>query len=152
MFIPSEILSIHVWLRRDLGQSPMTGLLGTTLQWVFFKGITDEGLFHYSCTVSAAHGEEANDDAVLRTLLLRELCMLDAALLESDIIRILPIREKRATFVPKPGLEQWRPISATAIQGFFLAGDWTDTGLPATIEGAVRSGFIAAECVTLKDE
>jgi uncharacterized protein with NAD-binding domain and iron-sulfur cluster len=146
-FIPSEILSIHVWLQRDLGRTPMTGLLGGTLQWVFFKGKTDDGLFHYSCTVSAAHGDGSSNDGVLREQLLRELQMLDAELRDNDIIRILPIREKRATFVPKPGLEEMRPKSGTPIHGFFLAGDWTDTGLPATIEGAVRSGFSAAALV-----
>jgi squalene-associated FAD-dependent desaturase len=146
-FSPSEILSVHVWTRRDLGRAPMTGLLGTTLQWVFFKGETGPGEFHYSCTVSAAAGDETSDEPALRRLLLRELQLLDPALRDDDITRILPIREKRATFVPKPGLDALRPGTRTAVAGLFLAGDWTDTGLPATIEGAIRSGNTAAEGV-----
>lgn len=146
-FVPSEILSIHVWLRRDVGTSPMTGLLGTTLQWVFFKGRTEEGLFHYSCTVSGASGDETTDRGKLRELLLRELALLAPGLRDEDIVRILPIREKRATFVPSPGIEGSRPVPRSAIPGLYLAGDWTATGLPATIEGAVRSGLAAAQAV-----
>jgi squalene-associated FAD-dependent desaturase len=146
-FTPSEILSLHVWIRRSLGDSPMTGLLGTSVQWVFFKGRTSEGLFHYSCTISSARGDETGDRAALRALLLRELRLLDAGLCDDDIARILPIREKRATFIPRPGLEGHRPVTRTSVPGLFLAGDWTATGLPATIEGAIRSGFAAADSV-----
>jgi hydroxysqualene dehydroxylase len=143
-FCPSEILSVHVWTRRDLGRAPMTGLLGTSLQWVFFKGQTADGAFHYSCTISSARGDESTDASVLRATLLRELALLSDSFVDDDIIRILPIREKRATFVPKAGLEALRPHPRTQIAGLYLAGDWTATGLPATIEGAVRSGFRAA--------
>ena len=146
-FVPSEILSVHVWLRRNLGPAPMTGLLGTKLQWVFTKGETEPGLFHYSCTVSSAKGDETSDEAALRAMLVRELRLLDAELRDEDIVRLLPIREKRATFVPAPGLESLRPKARTPFSGLYLAGDWIDTGLPATIEGAVRSGFIAAEAI-----
>lgn len=146
-FRPSEILSVHVWLRRDLGPAPMTGLLGTTLQWVFSKGETEPGVFHYSCTVSSARGDETDDERALHAMLVRELRLLDAELRDEDILRLLPIREKRATFVPRPGLEALRPKARTSISGFYLAGDWTDTRFPATIEGAVRSGFIAADAI-----
>ncbi|MBE0644284.1 MAG: FAD-dependent oxidoreductase [Bacteroidetes bacterium] len=152
MYTPSEILSIHVWTSRDLGRAPMTGLLGTTLQWVFFKGETASGVYHYSCTISAACGDETADEAALRAMLLRELRLLDGELRDEDLIRILPVREKRATFVPRPGLEAQRPSSRTAVAGLFLAGDWTDTGLPATIEGAIRSGFAAADAVNASGE
>ncbi|MBR9974462.1 MAG: hydroxysqualene dehydroxylase HpnE [Bacteroidetes bacterium] len=146
-FIPSEILSVHVWLRRSAGTSPMTGLLGTTLQWVFFKGKTAEGQYHYSCTVSGAEGHETTHRDALRRLVLRELALLAPGLVDGDIIRILPIREKRATFVPAPGIERMRPQARTGVRGLYLAGDWTATGLPATIEGAVRSANSAVEAV-----
>ncbi len=144
-FAPSEILSIHIWCARDLGGAPMTGMLGTTLQWVFFKGKTGSSEFHYSCTVSAARGDETADETAMRTMLLQELRLLDAGLRDEEILRILPIREKRATFTPAPGLDPFRPGPRTSINGLLLAGDWTATGLPATIEGAIRSGQTAAD-------
>jgi zeta-carotene desaturase len=58
------------------------------------------------------------------------------------------VKEIRATFSAAPGLEQQRPVSRTAIPNLFLAGDWTRSGWPATMEGAVRSGYLAAEAVT----
>lgn len=146
-FTPSEILSIHVWTTRTLGEAPMTGLLGTTLQWVFYKGRSRDQSWHYSCTVSAANGQETSDPVALRALVLCELRLLNPELTADDILHILPVREKRATFVPAPGMEKFRPLPETSVQGLFFAGDATATGLPATIEGAVRSGFAAAEAV-----
>jgi uncharacterized protein with NAD-binding domain and iron-sulfur cluster len=61
------------------------------------------------------------------------------------VIHSLVIKEKRATFSPKVGLEQFRPQHKTTVQNLFLAGDWTDTKLPATIEGAVQSGYGCAD-------
>ena len=58
------------------------------------------------------------------------------------------VKEIRATFSAKPGLEAHRPVSRTSIANLFLAGDWTRSGWPATMEGAVRSGYLAAEAVT----
>jgi zeta-carotene desaturase len=57
------------------------------------------------------------------------------------------IKEVRATFSPEPGVDRWRPLQETALKNLFLAGDWTRTGWPATMEGAVRSGYLAAEAV-----
>jgi uncharacterized protein with NAD-binding domain and iron-sulfur cluster len=63
------------------------------------------------------------------------------------VVRSVVIKEKRATFTPSPGLEKFRPSVRTAYKNLFLAGDWTATGLPATIEGAILSGKTAAETV-----
>ena len=65
----------------------------------------------------------------------------------ASVIHSLIIKEKRATFSPFVGMEQHRPSNITSLKNLFLAGDWTDTKLPATIEGAVQSGFSAAEFV-----
>ena len=144
-FLPSPIVSVHVWLRGKLDAGPMTGLLDTTLQWVFDKGENGDGSRHYSCTISAAAGRVVDmGEEELRALLLRELRLLRADLGEEDILRVLPVREKRATFLPLPGMERLRPAARSGMPGLYLAGDWTATGLPATIEGAVRSGYAAA--------
>ena len=63
------------------------------------------------------------------------------------LVRSRVITEHSATFVPSPGIDRHRPGPKTAIANLFLAGDWTDTGWPATMEGAVRSGFIAADAL-----
>jgi uncharacterized protein with NAD-binding domain and iron-sulfur cluster len=57
------------------------------------------------------------------------------------------IKEINATFSPEPGVDRWRPVQESPVQGLFLAGDWTRTGWPATMEGAVRSGYLAAEAL-----
>ena len=69
------------------------------------------------------------------------------AMSAAAVTRSLVIREPDATFASDPEAETLRPGTTTPIKGLFLAGDWTDTGLPATIEGAVRSGFAAARAV-----
>jgi len=57
------------------------------------------------------------------------------------------IRENAATFSPEPGCDAWRPDARTPLSNFFLAGDWTQTGWPATMESAVRSGYRAAGAI-----
>jgi zeta-carotene desaturase len=146
-FVPSEILSLHFWSRRDLGLPPMTGLLETALHWIFAKGQDADGSYRYSATISAVPESVPRDDDALRTILLRELRLAMPDLTEEDILRLQAIREKRATFLPRPGLEPFRPHTRSAVPGLYLAGDWTATGLPATIESAVRSGFAAGDAV-----
>jgi zeta-carotene desaturase len=62
-------------------------------------------------------------------------------------VKATVIKEAAATFSPEPGVDRWRPSQETSIRKLFLAGDWTATGWPATMEGAVRSGYLAAEAV-----
>ncbi|HET7259819.1 MAG TPA: FAD-dependent oxidoreductase, partial [Candidatus Acidoferrum sp.] len=64
---------------------------------------------------------------------------------DAQLLKATVIKEAAATFSPEPGVDRWRPAQATQIPGLFLAGDWTQTGWPATMEGAVRSGYLAAE-------
>jgi uncharacterized protein with NAD-binding domain and iron-sulfur cluster len=66
---------------------------------------------------------------------------------EAKLLKAHVVKEQRATFSGAPETEQLRPVAATAIPNVFLAGDWTRTGWPATMEGAVRSGYLAAEAV-----
>ncbi|MCB2205935.1 hydroxysqualene dehydroxylase HpnE [bacterium] len=148
-FEASEILSLHFWTRRDLRLPRMTGLLETRLHWIFSKEKESDNRYHYSATVSAVPEDFPAGENALRALLHDELALAVPDLRDEDIDRIMPIREKRATFVPAPGLESIRPDPTTSIPGLYLAGDWTNTGLPATIESAVRSGNRAAELLRL---
>src|SRR5581483_3459096 len=63
------------------------------------------------------------------------------------LLRARVVTEHAATFSAVPGVDRWRPAQVTPIRNLFLAGDWTATGWPATMEGAVRSGYLAAEAV-----
>jgi zeta-carotene desaturase len=81
-------------------------------------------------------------------LAVRELAEFLPAAKEAKLERAHVVKEVRALFSAKPGLEAFRPETRTPLQNFFLAGDWTRTGWPATMEGAVRSGYLAAEAVT----
>jgi zeta-carotene desaturase len=82
-----------------------------------------------------------------------EMCRADLADVlpatrEAQLVKATVIKEVHATFSPSPGVDQWRPQQETRVKGLALAGDWTSTGWPSTMEGAVRSGYLAAEAVT----
>ena len=80
-------------------------------------------------------------------LCLKEIRQALPAAREAQLIKATVIKEAAATFSPEPGVDNWRPTQETKTPGLFLAGDWTATGWPATMEGAVRSGYLAAEAV-----
>ena len=132
-------------------------LLGTTTQWVFNRrklchapnDVVERFPCHLSLTVSAA-GDLASASA--QTIVKRCVEELHAVFPESRTATLLHsrvIRERNATPLFTPVNEHLRPNPETSLQGLFLAGDWTNTGLPATIEGATRSGEHTAERVQI---
>jgi zeta-carotene desaturase len=70
---------------------------------------------------------------------------------DANLVKATVIKEVNATYSPRPGIDAHRPVAATEWPRVFLAGDWTATGWPATMEGAVRSGYLAAEALTRAD-
>jgi zeta-carotene desaturase len=78
---------------------------------------------------------------------LKEVRQALPAAREAQLVKATVIKEAAATFSPEPGVDRWRPAQETKTPGLFLAGDWTATGWPATMEGAVRSGYLSAEAV-----
>jgi len=144
----SPIVSIELWLDRVVLDRPMAGLRETEVEWVFDKGRlygregTPQHLaFIVSAAVRAAPKPNAELAAVAEAALRR---YFPAAMAPARVVRSLVLREPEATFVCDPAAEEIRPGPETPIRGLVLAGDWTNTGLPATIEGAVRSGRLAA--------
>ncbi len=122
------------------GGAPLLGLVGGTAQWLFARGDV------VSVTVSAADALAEADNDAIAALLWRDV----AAGLGGDGNAVPPcriVKEKRATFAQTPEQAARRPGTRTALANLFLAGDWTDTGLPATIEGAIRSGRAAAKAI-----
>jgi zeta-carotene desaturase len=139
----SPITGIHLWFDRSVTQLPHATLLDRTIQWVFNK---DRGRY-LQLVVSASRSlaEMSRTDVI--DLALRELADFLPAVREAKLERAHVVKEVRATFSAEPGLEAVRPPAETRFPNLFLAGDWTRSGWPATMEGAVRSGYIAAEAV-----
>jgi uncharacterized protein with NAD-binding domain and iron-sulfur cluster len=117
------------------------------MQWVFDKGAIFGETAHHLCLVSSGASPllTCENDAIV-ALAHRELADAVPAVRSARLMRGTVIREPRATFSLAPG-QPARPGTATAVDRLYLAGDWIDTGLPATIEGAVRSGHAAADMV-----
>jgi squalene-associated FAD-dependent desaturase len=142
----SPIVTVNLWFNRRLLDEPFIGLPGRDMQWVFDKQLVlgDEAASHLSLVSSGAASilARSNDDLV-RTAHEDILhAMPDAR--GARLLRATVVREPRATFSLAPG-QPTRPPTETGVSGLLLAGDWIETGLPATIEGAVRSGHRAAD-------
>jgi squalene-associated FAD-dependent desaturase len=143
-FEHSPITGIHLWFDRSLTQLPHATLLDRTMQWMFNKS----GGRYLQLVVSASRSLVDMQRADVIALAVRELAEFFPRASEAKIEKAHVVKEVRATFSAQPGIEQLRPLSPTRIPNFFLAGDWTRCGWPATMEGAVRSGYLAAEAIT----
>lgn len=138
------ILNVHFRVDQQPDLPPLIGVLNGTTEWVFaFPG-------RISTTTSNADRFMNEPREALADTIWREVCAVTG--LTGERPRWQIVRERRATFAATPEQNARRPQAATAWRNLFLAGDWTATGLPATIEGAIRSGFRAADRVrTLAD-
>ena len=134
----SPIVSIHLWFDRDVMPQDFVGVIGRRIQWMFRRA------GHVSLVMSAAHEyvSATNEDLIAAGM--EDLRAVVPTVPERPV-HALVIREKRATFSCTPETERFRPGTRTPLENLFLAGDWTATGLPATIEGAVISGERAAD-------
>lgn len=153
-FQPSPIVSIHLWLDREVMTEPFAACIDTHIQWIFNrtalvasskqKNTIPGSKQQLSFVISGAQefSERAKEELVL--LAWKDLQQVLPQARAANVVHSLVVKEKRATFLPAPGLESYRPQTQTTCSNFFLAGDWTATGYPATIEGAVLSGQRAA--------
>jgi len=96
-------------------------------------------------SASRSLGEMSRADVI--DLAVRELAEFFPAVRTATLERAHVVKEVRATFSARPGMERLRPLPHTSFSNFYLAGDWTRSGWPATMEGAVRSGYRAAEAI-----
>lgn len=145
---PSPIVSINLWFDRPVTDLDFAALRGTTIQWLFNKGkIFGSGKHYISVVISGAHEEAGRTKDELVDMAVRELAGLLPSTRDARLIHSLVVKERFATFSPVCGVDRARPVARTPIRGLFLAGDWTATGLPATIESAVQSGYTAAEAI-----
>jgi squalene-associated FAD-dependent desaturase len=164
----SPITGVHLWYDRTVMTEPFLTLLDHTTQWVFNKTL----LYGTNETTGAAarpnpqsdHSFEPDADGQYLQLVIsasydlvqksrqeiidlccRELAEVLPATRDARLRKATVIKEINATFSPAPGVDRWRPAQKTSVNNLFLAGDWTRTAWPSTMEGAVRSGYLAAE-------
>jgi squalene-associated FAD-dependent desaturase len=153
----APITGVHLWFDRVVMWEPFLSLLDTTTQWIFNKtalygqrnGNSGKGQY-LQLVISASYDLLQKPRQEIIDLCLAEMRQAVPSAREAKLLKATVIKEAAATFSPQPGVDQLRPMQETSIKGMFLAGDWTSTGWPATMEGAVRSGYLAAEAVLRK--
>lgn len=144
----SPIVTVNLWFDGPVMTEPFIGLIGGPMHWVFDKSaVFGAQAGHLSIVSSGATDLASMDNAAITGAVLEQLERALPLSRSRKLLRSVVVREHRATFSLAPGGPA-RPAAATALPGFYLAGDWTDTGLPGTIEGAVQSGRTAAEAAT----
>ncbi|MGE5402891.1 MAG: hydroxysqualene dehydroxylase HpnE [Ignavibacteriales bacterium] len=137
----SSILSVHLWLSENPFKERFYGLIDSPVQWLF-----NHDRF-VTIVISNADLLIEKERSELLDIIFGELEAYFSFFNRSLAVQSKIIKEKRATFIPDYRMLHVRPAAVTSVKNLFLAGDWTNTGLPATIEGAVKSGRTAAELV-----
>jgi zeta-carotene desaturase len=151
-FSTSPITGIHLWFDRQISHLDHAVLLDRTIQWMFHKSrlieVRENGSGSYvELVVSCSRSLVEKSKAEIVDMALKEAEEFFPDACEAKLMKSTVIKEVHATYSPRPGIDQYRPKPATAWPRVFLAGDWTATGWPATMEGAVRSGYLAAEAL-----
>jgi squalene-associated FAD-dependent desaturase len=153
-FEHSPITGIHLWFDREISDLEHAILLDTTIQWMFHKSRLQpekrrgEPGSYIELVVSSSKSLVEMPRQEIIGLALRELAEFFPLVAEAKLLKATVVKEVRATYSIRPQLDLLRPSSASPWPRVFLAGDWIATGWPATMEGAVRSGYLAAEAVS----
>jgi zeta-carotene desaturase len=146
----SPIISVYLWIDKEFPDLEFAALLGTNTQWVFHKNAFMHNNLSstlLSCTVSAGNDSIDDEGASIAMQCLQEIKLCFPSVKDATLLHWKVIKEKHATFLATPETENKRHSTYTDIEGLFIAGDWTDTKLPATLEGAAISGYHAANAV-----
>ena len=156
-FENSPITGIHLWFDRQISDLDHAVLLDRTIQWMFHKSRLQpmrtqnengSGSGSYvELVVSSSKTLIDKSRAEIVDLALSEVREFFPAARNANLVKSTVIKEVNATYSPRPGIDAHRPTPVTPWPRVFLAGDWTATGWPATMEGAVRSGYLAAEAL-----
>jgi squalene-associated FAD-dependent desaturase len=143
----SPITSVHLWYDRPVLDLPHVVLVGCDGQWIFNRGETSPGEFYLQVVVSASRQFRGIGHDEVQQRIVGELARLFPRATASNLRRARVVTEHGATFSAVPDVDRLRPPQVSPLGNLFVAGDWTATGWPATMEGAVRSGYLAAEAV-----
>jgi zeta-carotene desaturase len=150
-FSGSPITGIHLWFDRQISDLEHAVLLDRTIQWMFHKskllGRDPNQGSYVELVVSASNSLVEKSKQEIIELALAELREFFPEARAAKLVKSTIIKEIHATYSPRPGVDLYRPAAKTVWPRVFLAGDWTATGWPATMEGAVRSGNLAAEAL-----
>jgi squalene-associated FAD-dependent desaturase len=170
----SPISSVHLWFDRPITELPHAVFIGRLSQWIFARvgrGSPDpapladrrspnivarsgdrpqQSEHYYQVVISASHDLADRERTAVVNEVLDDLRAVFPAAAEATLLRWQLITEHEAVFSCRPGLDATRPRQQTAIPNLLLAGDWTATGWPSTMEGAVKSGYLAAEAILNK--
>jgi squalene-associated FAD-dependent desaturase len=147
----APISSVHLWFDRKLTDLPHAVLVERLSQWVFARDLDrPTGEHYYQVVISASHDLAKRSRESVVQEVVSDLSAVFPATAEARLLRWQLVAEQQAVFSIRPGLDVIRPAQQTAIPRLLLAGDWTHTGWPATMEGAVRSGYLAAEGILMQ--
>jgi squalene-associated FAD-dependent desaturase len=162
----SPITSVHFWFDRRVMETPYLALMDYTTQWIFNKtdlygaaslngpgpqapknAAQNDGPQYLQIVISASYDLVAKSRQEIIELCSREMAEILPATKTAKVLKATVIKEVHATFSPSPGVDQFRPAQQSGVANLYFAGDFTRTGWPSTMEGAVRSGYLAAEAV-----
>lgn len=148
----APITGVHLWFDREIMTLDHAVLVGRLSQWIFNRGLrgaegeTPAG-HYYQVVISASRSLAGRDRAELVEEIVGELAAIWPAAREARLLRSRIVTEANAVFSVRPGIDRLRPPQRTAVGNLALAGDWTRTAWPSTMEGAARSGYLAAEAI-----
>jgi squalene-associated FAD-dependent desaturase len=153
-FIHAPYTTVHLWFDRQITDLHHAALLDTKIQWLFHKSAirsypAEQGSYA-ELVIAASHGQLKMDRTTILNSALAELASFFPEVRRAKLMKSGILKEAKATFSATPGLDALRPAAVSPWSGIYLAGDWTATGWPATMEGAARSGYLAAEAVAGK--
>jgi len=156
----APITGVHLWFDRPLTELPHAVILGRLSQWLFNRGAVnlaaeespartapEERAYYHQVVISASQALAGRDKREVLAEVVDELHAVFPAASAARMLRGRVVTEPEAVFSVSPGLDDVRPTQRTGVPGIYVAGDWTATGWPATMEGAVRSGYLAAQAV-----
>jgi len=152
------ITGIHLWFDREVTPLEHAALLDRTIQWMFQKSKIiarhaegSETGSYLELVVSSSKSLLEMGRSEIIELALRELAEFFPAVRDAKLLKATVIKEVHATFAPAPMSDAFRLTPASPWPRLFLSGDWTATGWPSTMEGAVRAGYLTAEALTAAD-
>ena len=147
---PAPIVGVHIWYDRQVLDEDFVAVLDSPIQWLFnassLHAEAEKGQ-HVVVSLSGAWEWRDSPKSKLREVFVPEMARLFPRAAAAGITRFIVVKQLAATFRSKPGAARFRPSQLTPVPNLFLAGDWTQTGWPSTMESAVRSGNLAAEAV-----
>lgn len=150
----APITAVHLWFDRPISDLPHAVLIGRLSQWIFQRGgyrsrrdADGRPEYYYQVVISASRQLSGRDRQEVIDQVCGELASIWPAATSATLLSARVVTEQQAVFSAVPGLDATRPTQKTSVPGVLVAGDWTATGWPATMESAVRSGYLAAEAI-----